>query len=198
MERWLEPSLQMKENSMEDDIILLEAEDKMEKTIESLKQTYSTLRTGRAATSMLDRISIDYYGEMTPINQLSSITIPEPRQLYIKPYDRNDLKAIIAAINASDLGINPINDGNGIRLIVPPLTEDRRKEMAKLAKKYGEESKVAIRNIRSEAMDNVKKDDSFTEDSKKIEEEEIQKLTDKYIKKIDEVYLSKEKEIMTI
>ena len=147
---------------MEDDIILLEAEEKMEKTVESLKSNYHTLRTGRAATSMLDRIEIDYYGSMTPINQLSSITIPEPRQLLIKPYDRNDLKAIVGAINASDLGLNPINDGTAIRLVIPPLTEDRRRDLAKLAKKYAEDSKVAIRNVRREAMDEVKKYDSFT------------------------------------
>ena len=112
---------------MEDDIILLDAEEKMTKTVEALKSNYATLRTGRAATSMLDRIEVDYYGSMTPINQLSSITIPEPRQLLIKPYDRNDLKSIVAAINASDLGLNPVNDGTAIRLIIPPLTEDRRR-----------------------------------------------------------------------
>lgn len=183
---------------MEDDIILLDASEKMEKTIDALKSNYATLRTGRAATSMLDRIEIDYYGSMTPINQLSSITIPEPRQLLIKPYDRNDLKAIVAALNASDLGLNPINDGAAIRLIIPPLTEERRRELAKLAKKYAEDSKVAIRNIRREAMDEVKKDSSFTEDSRKVEENEIQKLTDSFVKKIDEVYSTKEKEIMTI
>lgn len=183
---------------MEDDIILMTAEEKMEKTVEALKENYSTLRTGRAATSMLDRIEIDYYGSMTPINQLSSITIPEPRQLLIKPYDRNDLKAIVGAINASDLGLNPVNDGTQIRLVIPPLTEDRRRDLAKLAKKYAEDSKVAIRNVRREAMDEVKKDDSFTEDSRKIEEQEIQKLTDNYVKKIDEVYSLKEKDIMTI
>ena len=132
---------------MEDDIILMTAEEKMEKTVEALKENYSTLRTGRAATSMLDRIEIDYYGSMTPINQLSSITIPEPRQLLIKPYDRNDLKAIVGAINASDLGLNPVNDGTQIRLVIPPLTEDRRRDLAKLAKKYAEDSKVAIRNV---------------------------------------------------
>ena len=183
---------------MEDDIILMTAEEKMEKTVEALKENYSTLRTGRAATSMLDRIEIDYYGSMTPINQLSSITIPEPRQLLIKPYDRNDLKAIVGAINASDLGLNPVNDGTQIRLVIPPLTEDRRRDLAKLAKKYAEDSKVAIRNVRREAMDVVKKDSSFTEDSRKIEEQEIQKLTDNYVKKIDEVYSLKEKDIMTI
>ena len=183
---------------MEEDIILMDAEERMEKTVEALKSNYATLRTGRAATSMLDRIEIDYYGSMTPINQLSSITIPEPRQLLIKPYDRNDLKSIVSAINASDLGLNPINDGTSIRLIIPPLTEERRRDLAKLAKKYSEDSKVAIRNIRREAMDEVKKDDSFTEDSRKIEEQEIQKLTDSFIKKIDEVYAQKEKDIMTI
>ena len=183
---------------MEDDIILLDAEEKMTKTVEALKSNYATLRTGRAATSMLDRIEVDYYGSMPPINQLSSITIPEPRQLLIKPYDRNDLKSIVAAINASDLGLNPVNDGTAIRLIIPPLTEDRRRELAKLAKKYAEDSKVAIRNIRRDAMDEVKKDSSFTEDSRKLEEQEIQKLTDSYVKKIDEVYAQKEKDIMTI
>ena len=183
---------------MEDDIILLDAEEKMTKTVEAVKSNYATLRTGRAATSMLDRIEVDYYGSMTPINQLSSITIPEPRQLLIKPYDRNDLKSIVAAINASDLGLNPVNDGTAIRLIIPPLTEDRRRELAKLAKKYAEDSKVAIRNIRRDAMDEVKKDSSFTEDSRKLEEQEIQKLTDSYVKKIDEVYAQKEKDIMTI
>lgn len=183
---------------MEDDIILMDAEERMEKTVESLKSNYATLRTGRAATSMLDRIEIDYYGSMTPINQLSSITVPEPRQLLIKPYDRNDLKAIVAALNASDLGLNPINDGTTVRLVIPPLTEDRRRELAKLAKKYSEDSKVAIRNIRREAMDEVKKDSSFTEDSRKIEEEEIQKLTDSFVKKIDDVFAQKEKDIMTI
>lgn len=183
---------------MEDDIILIDAEERMEKTVESLKSNYATLRTGRAATSMLDRIEIDYYGSMTPINQLSSITVPEPRQLLIKPYDRNDLKAIVAALNASDLGLNPINDGTTVRLVIPPLTEDRRRDLAKLAKKYAEDSKVAIRNIRREAMDEVKKDASFTEDSRKIEEEEIQKLTDRFVKKIDDVFAQKEKDIMTI
>ena len=183
---------------MEEDIILMDDEERMEKTVEALKNNYSTLRTGRAATSMLDRIEVDYYGSMTPINQLSSITIPEPRQLLIKPYDRNDLKSIVAAINASDLGLNPINDGTTVRLIIPPLTEERRRELAKLAKRYAEDSKVAIRNVRRDAMDEVKKDSSFTEDSRKVEEQEIQKLTDKFIKKIDEVYAQKEKDIMTV
>ena len=180
------------------DIILEIAKEKMEKSVESLKGNYSTIRTGRASASLLDRIEADYYGSPTPINQIASITIPEPRQLLVKPYDRNDVKACVAAINASDLGINPIVDGQSIRLILPALNEERRRELARLAKKYGEDTKVAIRNIRREAMDEVKKDKDTPEDARKRLEEEIQKLTDTYTKKVDEVYASKEKEIMTI
>ncbi len=180
------------------DIVIEKSKEKMEKTIESLKSTFSTIRTGRASTSLLDRVEADYYGSPTPVNQIASITIPEPRQLLIKPYDRNDIKAIVAAINASDLGINPIVDGNCIRLTLPALTEERRKELSRLAKKYGEDSKVAIRNIRRDAMDEIKKNKELPEDSKKDLENEVQKLTDSYVKKIDEVYLAKEKEIMTV
>lgn len=180
------------------DIVLEIAKEKMEKSVEALKTNYSTIRTGRASASLLDRIEADYYGSPTPINQIASITIPEPRQLLVKPYDKNDIKAIVAAINASDLGLNPIVDGQSIRLILPALTEDRRRELARLAKKYGEDTKVAIRNVRREAMDEVKKDKDTPEDARKRTEEEIQKLTDTYTKKVDEVYTSKEKEIMTI
>ncbi len=180
------------------DIIIEKAKEKMEKSIESLLLTYKTIRTGRASASLLDRVEADYYGSPTPINQIASISIPEPRQLLIKPYDRNDVKSIVAAINASDLGINPIVDGNCIRLTLPALTEERRKELSRLAKKYGEDSKVAIRNIRREAMDEIKKNNQLPEDSRKDLENEVQKLTDSYIKKVDEHYLSKEKEIMTV
>ena len=180
------------------DIVLEIAKEKMEKSIESLKLNYSTIRTGRASASLLDRIEADYYGSPTPINQIASITIPEPRQLLVKPYDRNDVKSIVAAINASDLGINPIVDGQSIRLILPALNEERRKELSRLAKKYGEDTKVAIRNIRREAMDEVKKDKELPEDTRKSLEKDIQNLTDTYVKKVDEVYASKEKEIMTI
>lgn len=180
------------------EIVLEIAKEKMEKSIESLKGNYSTIRTGRASASLLDRVEADYYGSPTPINQIASISIPEPRQLLVKPYDRNDVKSIVAAINASDLGINPIVDGQSIRLILPALNEERRKELARLAKKYGEDTKVAIRNIRREAMDEVKKDKNIPEDARKKLEEEIQKLTDNYTKKVDEVYSSKEKEIMTL
>ncbi len=180
------------------DIIIEKAKEKMEKSIESLKTTFTTIRTGRASASLLDRVEADYYGSPTPVNQIASITIPEPRQLLIKPYDRNDIKAIVAAINASDLGINPIVDGNCIRLTLPALTEERRKELSRLAKKYGEDSKVAIRNIRRDAMDEIKKNKELPEDSRKDLENEVQKLTDSYVKKVDEIYLAKEKEIMTV
>ena len=180
------------------DIVLEIAKEKMEKSVESLKSNYATIRTGRASASLLDRVEANYYGSLTPVNQIASITIPEPRQLLVKPYDKDDLKAIVAAINASDLGINPIVDGVSIRLILPALNEERRRELAKLAKKYGEDTKVAIRNVRREAMDEVKKDKETPEDARKRLEEEIQKLTDTYVKKVDETYASKEKEIMTI
>lgn len=180
------------------DIVLEIAKEKMEKSVESLKSNYATIRTGRASASLLDRVEANYYGSPTPVNQIASITIPEPRQLLVKPYDKDDVKAIVAAINASDLGINPIVDGVSIRLILPALNEERRRELAKLAKKYGEDTKVAIRNIRREAMDEVKKDKETPEDARKRLEEEIQKLTDTYVKKVDETYSSKEKEIMTI
>lgn len=180
------------------DIIVEKAKEKMEKSLESLDFTFSTIRTGRASASLLDRVEADYYGTPTPVNQIASITIPEPRQLLIKPYDRDDVKSIVAAINASDLGINPIVDGNAIRLTLPALTEERRKELSRLAKKYGEDTKVAIRNIRRDAMDEVKKNKELPEDSRKDLENEVQKLTDTYIKKVDEKYLAKEKEIMTV
>lgn len=180
------------------DEMLLEFDEKMSKSEEALKATFMTIRTGRASTNLLDRIEADYYGSPTPINQIASITIPEPRQLLIKPYDRNDLKAIVAAINASDLGINPVVDGTTIRLILPALTEERRKELSRLAKKYSEDAKVAIRNIRREAMDSLKADKDLPEDMKKNLETEVQKMTDAHTKKIEELYSLKEKEIMTI
>lgn len=180
------------------DITLEKAKEKMEKTIESLNSTFSTIRTGRASASLLDRVEANYYGSPTPINQISSISILEPRQLLVKPYDRNDIKAIVAAINASDLGINPIVDGNVVRLIIPALNEERRKELSRLAKKYGEDAKVAIRNIRREVMDELKKNKELPEDSRKDLENQVQKLTDSFVKKIDELCAVKEKEIMTI
>ena len=180
------------------DEIALEAQSKMNQTIEFLRSNLSTLRTGRASPAIVAGVEIDYYGSMTPISQVSSITIPEPRQLLIKPYDKNDVKAIVSAINASNLGLNPINEGTVIRLIIPALTQERRVEITKQAKKYGEEAKVAVRNIRRDFMDLVKEDDSMSEDYQKRVTDDIQKVTDEAIKNIDSVVADKEKEIMTI
>ena len=132
------------------------------------------------------------------VNQIAAVKVPEPRQLLIMPYDAGDIKSIVAAINSSEIGINPIVDGKQIRLIIPALTEDRRKELGKKAKGYGEECKVAIRNIRRDAMDKIKKDESYTEDTLKKEEEAIQKLTDQFVKKVDEIIKEKDSEIMSI
>lgn len=180
------------------DAMALEAQQGMNKSIDSFKNTLTTLRTGRASPAMLNGILVDYYGEPTPLNQISSVTVPEPRQLVIKPYDKNDLKNIVAAIAASDLGINPINEGNLVRLTIPALTEERRKDIVKQARKYAEECKVAIRNIRRDYMDLVKEDDSISEDIQKRIQEDIQKVTDESTKTVDVVLAEKEKEIMAI
>ena len=180
------------------DEISLDCQQRMSKSIESLRATLVTLRTGKANPQMLNGLTIDYYGSQTPINQISSITVPEPRQLLIKPYDKNDVKAIVASIHASDLGLNPINEGLQIRLIIPALTEERRRDMTKQARKYGEEAKVAIRNIRREYVDLVKDSEEMTEDYQKRVLDELQKVTDETIKKVDEVVAEKEKEMMSI
>lgn len=180
------------------DEITLECQQKMNKTIDALRATLVTLRTGKANPQMLNGLMIDYYGSPTPVNQVSSISVPEPRQLVIKPYDKNDLKAIVAAIHASDLGLNPINEGTQVRLIIPALTEERRRELTKQARKYGEESKVAIRNIRRDYVDLVKDDEEMTEDYQKRVLDEIQKVTDEAVKQIDTIVAEKEKEMMSI
>ena len=180
------------------DAYAVEAKEKMGKSIESYKNSLSTLRTGRASPAMLNSVMVDYYGSPTPINQISSISVPEPRQLLIKPYDKNDVKNIISAIHASDLGLNPINEGQLIRLIIPALTEDRRREIVKQAHKYAEECKVAVRNIRRDYMDVIKIDDSYSEDLLKRGQDDIQKVTDDAVKDIDAILQEKEKEIMAI
>ena len=176
----------------------VEAKEKMNKTIDSLKGSLSTLRTGRANPAMLSGIEIDYYGSMTPINQVASITVPEPRQLLIKPYDKNDVKAIVSAIAASNIGINPINEGLTVRLIIPVLTEERRREIVKQAHKYAEEAKVAVRNIRRDYMDILKIDESYSEDLQRRAQDDVQKVTDEAIKNIDVILEEKEKEIMSL
>ena len=176
----------------------LEAQGKMNKTIESYRGTLATLRTGRASPAMLNGIEVDYYGSPTPLNQISSITVPEPRQILITPYDRNDVKNIVSAIHASDLGLNPINEGVQVRLMIPVLTEERRREIVKQARKYAEEAKVAVRNIRRDYMEVLKIDDSYPEDALKRAQEDIQKVTDEATKNIDNILAEKEKEIMAI
>ena len=180
------------------DEIALDAQGRMNKSIDSLRQTLATLRTGRASPAILAGVQIDYYGSMTPINQISSITVPEPRQLLVKPYDKNDVKAIVTAINAANIGLNPINEGLVIRLIIPALTEERRIEITKQAKKYGEEGKVAIRNIRREYVDLVKEDEDMSEDYQKRVLDDIQKVTDEAIKTIDQIVADKENELLQI
>ena len=174
---------------------------KMEKTLEVLAADFGSVRAGRANAQVLDRISVPYYGVDTPINQVGAISSPDPRTLVIQPWDGTLLKPIEKAIQTSDLGINPQNDGRVIRLVFPQLTEDRRKELTKQVKKYGEDAKVAIRNIRRDAMDTLKKQlkkSEITEDDQKKSEKDMQELTDKYVKKIDDMCAKKEKELMEI
>ena len=174
---------------------------KMEKTMEVLGSEFGSVRAGRANSQVLDRISVPYYGVDTPIGQVASISSPDPRTLVIQPWDGSLLKPIEKAIQTSDLGINPQNDGRIIRLVFPQLTEERRKDLTKQVRKYSEESKVAVRNIRREGMDAIKKavkKSEITEDDQKKFEKDLQDLTDKYIKKVDELCAKKEKELMEI
>ena len=176
-------------------------EEKMKKTLAALESEYSTIRVGRANPKVLDKITVDYYGTPTPLNQVGNITVPEARLIEIKPWESSLLKAIEKAINMSDLGINPSNDGKVIRLVFPELTEERRKELVKTVKKYTEEAKVQIRNARRDAIDKykaMKKDGEITEDDLKETEKDIQNLTDKYIKEIDNISAAKEKEILEV
>ncbi|RXI97977.1 ribosome recycling factor [Anaerobacillus alkaliphilus] len=177
------------------------SEEKMNKAIEALKRELVTLRAGRANPAILDKIQVEYYGALTPLNQLASITVPEARLLVIQPFDKTAINDIDRAIQKSDLGLSPSNDGTVIRITIPPLTEERRRDLVKLVKKYGEEAKVAIRNIRRDANDELKKlqkDGELTEDELRRSTDEVQKLTDKEIVKVDEVASAKEKEIMEV
>lgn len=176
-------------------------ESRMKKTCDSLTTQLATLRAGRANAAVLDQIQVDYYGSPTPIQQLASIATPDARTLLIQPWDGSALKGIEKAILASELGINPQNDGRQIRLVFPPLTEERRRELVKQTKKYAEESKVAIRNIRRDAIEKFKKQQKaseITEDDYKVAEKDIQKLTDEYIKELDKIADKKEKELIEI
>ncbi len=175
--------------------------EKMSKTIAALERDYASIRAGRASAAVLDKIAVDYYGTPTPVNQLASVSVAEARILTIQPWDKSILNAIAKAIQVSDIGINPQNDGNVIRLTFPPLTEDHRKTIVKDVSKMAEESKVAIRSIRRDAMDKLKKmqkASEITEDDLKNGEEEIQKITDGFVKDIDKLASTKEKEVMEI
>ncbi len=175
--------------------------ERMDKTIEVMQANFAAVRAGRANAAVLDQIRVDYYGTPTPINQIASIASPDPRTLTIQPWDGSTMKLIEKAIQASDLGINPQNDGRVIRLLFPQLTEERRKDLIKQVRKYGEESKTAIRNIRRDAMEDFKaqkKKSEITEDDQKNAEKDMQKLTDDYVKQIDQLVEKKEKELSEI
>jgi ribosome recycling factor len=176
-------------------------EEKMAKTLSVLKEDLNTVRAGRANPALLDQVSVEYYGSPTPLKQLCNIQVPDPRTLLVIPFDPKSVGLIEKAIQAANIGINPSNDGKNIRLVIPPLTEERRKELTKLIKKMGEESKVAVRNLRRDVNETIKKEEKagdLTEDDVKKELEEIQKLTDKCVKDIDDIIANKGKELMEL
>lgn len=178
-----------------------ETMERMEKTVQTLKRDLATLRAGRATPSLLDKITVHYYGSDMPINQMANISVPEPRLLVIQPWDKSALGEIEKAIQKSDLGLTPSNDGNLIRIAIPALTEERRAELVKVVKKTGEEAKVAIRNIRRDANEDVKKlekNGEVSEDDARRGQDEVQKLTDRFIREADEQVEAKEKEIMEV
>lgn len=183
------------------DAVMNEARDKMKKAQEALQRQLGQIRAGRANASLLDRITVDYYGVPTPVNQMASITIPEARVLMVTPFDKNMINDVEKAILASDIGLNPANDGNVIRLVIPQLTEERRKGLAKEVKKESEGAKIAVRNIRRDAMDEYKKQQKngdMTEDDLRNAEKDIQTLTDDNIKAIDSIVAEKEKELLEV
>jgi ribosome recycling factor len=173
----------------------------MEKSIDALKKDFTRIRTGRASTSLLDDIRVDYYGTPTPLSQVGTLVVPEPRLITIQPWEKKLIPEIEKAILKSDLGVNPVSDGNLIRIAIPPLTEERRKDMVKQLKRLGEEAKIAIRNVRRDANESLKKlekEKEISEDDLKRGEKEIQEITDLFVKKADEVVAIKEKEVMEI
>ncbi len=180
---------------------LAEAESTMQKTVEATQRAFNTIRTGRANASLLDKVMVDYYGAPTPLKSLANISTPDATTILIQPYDRNTLNMIEKAISMSDVGLTPNNDGSVIRLNIPPLTSERRKELVKIAAKYAEEGRIAIRNIRRDALDTIRKmekNSEITEDEARDQQEKLQKLTDKYTAKINELLAEKEKDITTV
>ncbi|MEC4813081.1 MAG: ribosome recycling factor [Scytonema sp. PMC 1069.18] len=180
---------------------LADAESTMQKTVDSTQRSFNTIRTGRANASLLDKIMVDYYGSPTPLKSLANISTPDATTILIQPYDRNTLNLIEKAISMSDVGLTPSNDGSVIRLNIPPLTSDRRKELVKIAAKYAEEGRVAIRNIRRDALDAIRKSEKnseISEDESRDQQDQLQKLTDKYTAKINDLLAEKEKDITTV
>lgn len=177
---------------------ITDAKARMQGAQDALQRELGSIRTGRANPHILDRIEVEYYGAMTPLNQVASISVPEARILLITPFDKSVLDEIIRAINMSDLGLNPASDGNIVRLAIPQMTEEGRKELAKQVKAEAEKAKVSVRNVRRDAMDSVKKDKELPEDVARKAEDAIQKLTDDNIKAIDAIAAEKEKELLTI
>ncbi len=178
-----------------------DAKDRMQKAVGTLEKEFKRLRTGRASVSLVDGIRVEYYGTPTPLNQLATLTVPEPRTIMIQPWDQSCIGEVEKAIMKSELGLTPMNDGKVIRIPVPPLTEERRRELVKLVKKMAEEAKVAVRNIRRDANEmikDLKKEKEISEDEQFKGQEEVQKITDDFIKKIDELSAAKEKEILEI
>lgn len=178
-----------------------DVEDHMKKAVDATQRSFNTIRTGRANASLLDKVVVEYYGSPTPLKQLANISTPDASTIQIQPYDRSSLNVIEKAISLSDIGLTPNNDGSIIRLNIPPLTSDRRKELVKLAAKYAEEGKVSVRNIRRDGVDTVKKQEKakeISEDESKDIQDKIQKLTDKYIAEVERVLADKEKDIMTV
>lgn len=181
--------------------IIKDANNRMDKTIEALRSELAKVRTGKATTALLDSVKVDYYGVMTPVNQVGNITVLDPHTLSITPWDKSMVQVIDKAILEANLGFNPISDGTNLKIPIPALTEERRKDFAKLVKKFGEDSKVAIRNIRRDANDHLKREEKnkkMSEDELKNSEDEVQKFTDQHIKQIDEILKHKEKEIMEV
>ena len=181
--------------------VIKDTRPRMDTVIEDFRRKLSTVRTGRAAVSLLDNVMVDYYGNMTPLNQLASVHAPEPQMLTVQPWDQSQIAAVEKAVRASDLGLNPSNDGKLVRIPIPPLTEERRKQLAKQVHDIAEDHRTAVRNVRRDANERLKKmlkDKSISEDSERDGLEQIQKLTDTYISKIDELSKSKEHEIMSV
>lgn len=181
--------------------ILHEAETKMKKSVESVRVELAKVRSGKANTALLDAVKVDYYGTLTPLHQVANVSIPDSHTISIQPWEKNMLSVIEKAILVANLGFNPTNDGNVVRISIPPLTEERRKDLVKLTKKFGEEGKISIRNIRRDEIDRIKKSEKaehFSEDERKRGENQLQQFTDKYIAEIDKLLLMKEKEIMEV